>query len=252
MFSGVKMCGFFLKKLTTITLFFCILLLVACKYTTPPEMLMGNWYVASVKANGHEMINDYLDVNTRYLIFNEEGSYQVGLLDSTNDKNWMINPDRNELIMLHGSPFDGIKTWGVKASDELIYLTDKHNHLTITLNRRDKLPKLEIIEETALFGKWVIDKITVDGYDNTDKYAFPDRWILLADNGRFYNGNEPGDHNVGYWKTNSSLTKLDFFAQKNQEEPFITFNIANSSIWYEKQNDDRKNLRVRVYFKKSN
>lgn len=234
-------------------LFFLIFTCIsACKYTTPPEMLMGNWYVASVKANGHEMIQDYLDANTRYLIFNEEGTYQVGLLDSVSEKSWMIHPDRNELIMMHGSPFDDIKTWKVKASDELIYLSDKHNHFSITLNRKKELPKIEIAEANALIGKWVIDKMTINGYDNTDKYAFPKRWILLADNGRFYNGNETGDQNVGYWKTNSSLTQLEFFDQKEQEESFITFNIANNTIWYEKQNEDYKNPQVRVYFKKSN
>ncbi len=223
----------------------------ACKYSTPPEMLMGNWYVASVKANGHEMINDYLDANTRYLIFNEEGTYQVGLLDSASEKAWMINPDKNELIMMNGSPFDDIKTWEVKASDELIYLNDKHNHFNITLNRKTQLPEIEIKEENALIGKWIIDRVTVNGYNNTNKYAYPKRWILLADNGRFYNGNETGDQNVGYWKTNSSLTKVEFYDQKEKEESFITFNIANNKIWYEKENDDYTKPQVRVYFKKS-
>ena len=238
------------KSFLLVVLFISVL--SSCKYTTPPEMLMGNWYVASVKANGHEMINDYLDQNTRYLIFNEEGTYQVGLLDSVSEKAWMMHPDKNELIMMHGSPFDDIKTWNVRASDELVYLTDKHNHFNVTLNRKEELPKLEIAEENALIGKWIIDKVTVNGYDNSDKYAFPNRWILLADNGRFYNGNETGDQNVGFWKANSSLTQVEFFDQKGQEEPFITFNIANNTLWYEKQNDDYKKPQVKVYFKKSN
>jgi|GEM_PF-6066721 len=233
-------------------IFLIFMCLSACKYTTPPEMLMGNWYVASVKANGHEMINSYLDQNTRYLVFKEEGTYQVGLLDSVSEKAWMMHPDKNELIMMHGSPFDDIKTWKVKASDELVYLTDKHNHFNITLNRKKELPKVEIAEENALIGKWIIDKMTINGYDNTDKYAFPNRWILLADNGRFYNGSDKGDQNVGFWKTNSSLTQVEFFDQKEQEEPFITFNIANNTLWYEKQNDDYNKPQVKVYFKKSN
>lgn len=241
-----------MRSRNQLLLFLIFTCLSACKYTTPPEMLMGKWYVASVKANGHEMINDYLDNNTRYLIFNEEGTYQVGLLDSLSNKAWMMHPDKNELIMMHGSPFDDIKTWNVKASDELIYLSDKYNHFKITLNRKKELPKIEIVEETALLGKWIIDKVTVNGHDNSDKYAFPNRWILLADNGRFYNGNETGDQNVGYWKTNSSLTKVEFYDQKESEESFITFNIANNTIWYEKQNDGQNIPQVRVYFKKSN
>ena len=35
-----------------------------------------------------------------------------------------------------------------------------------------ELPEIEIAEEDALIGKWVIDKMTINGYDNTDKYAF--------------------------------------------------------------------------------
>ncbi|SMG33394.1 hypothetical protein SAMN05661096_02103 [Marivirga sericea] len=224
--------------------------LSACKYTTPPEMLTGKWYVASVKANGHEMINEYLDNNTRYLVFNEEGTYQVGLLDSVSEKAWMIKPDKNELVMMQGSPFDDIKTWKVKASDELIYLTDKKNHFNITLNRKRELPKVEIAEENALIGKWVVDKITVNGYNNTDKYAFPKRWIVLAENGRFYNGSEKGDQNVGFWRANSSLTKVNFYDNKDREESFITFNIVNNTIWYEKQNDSYDQPKVRIFFKK--
>ncbi|RUA31762.1 MAG: hypothetical protein DSY77_12565 [Bacteroidetes bacterium] len=238
------------KSILLVVLFISVL--SACKYTTPPEMLMGKWYVASVKANGHEMINDYLDQNTRYLIFNEEGTYQVGLLDSVSEKAWMMHSDKSELIMMHGSPFDNIKKWNVKASDELVYLTDKHNHFNITLNRKEKLPEIQIAEENALIGKWIIDKVTVNGYDNSDKYAYPNRWILLADNGRFYNGSDNGDQNVGYWKTNSSLTQVEFYDQKEQKESFITFNIANNTLWYEKQTDDYDNPQVRVYFKKVN
>ncbi|WKV10854.1 hypothetical protein [Marivirga harenae] len=237
-------------KKSLLIVVFIIFMLSACKYSTPPEMLMGNWYVASVKANGHEMINDYLDANTRYLIFKEEGSYQVGLLDTTREKSWMIKPDKNELVMMNGSPFDDIKTWSVKASDELVYLTDKRNHFRITLNRKAKLPKIEIADPNALVGKWVLDKVTVNGYNNTDKYAFPNRWILLSDNGKFYNGSEKGDQNVGYWEANSSLTKVDFFAQKDQDESFISFNIANNTLWYEKETDNYDQPQVRVYFKK--
>lgn len=238
-----------MKKSFLIVVLF-ISVLSACKYTTPPEMLMGKWYVASVKANGHEMINDYLDANTRYLIFNEEGSYQVGLLDTTKEKRWMMKSDKNELVMMHGSPFDDIKTWKVKASDELVYLTDKINHFKITLNRKQELPKIQITNPNSLVGKWIIKKVTVNGYDNTDKYAFPNRWILLSDNGMFYNGSEKGDQNVGYWEPNSSLTKIDFFDQKGQEESFISFNIANNTLWYEKQTDNYDQPQVRVYFKK--
>jgi len=223
----------------------------ACKYTTPPEMLIGKWYVASVKANGHEMIKEYLDDNTRYLIFNEEGTYQVGLLDSLSDKEWKIKPEKSELVMLQGSPFDEIKSWKVKASDELIYLIDKREHFTITLNRRKELPTLEVMEPDALVGKWTIDKLTVNGFNNTDKYAFPNRWILLAENGKFYTGNEKGDQNVGYWKTNSSLTKVNFYSERDQKESFISFNIANKSLWYEKQTDEYGKAEVKVYFKKS-
>jgi hypothetical protein len=236
------------KSFLIVALFISVL--SACKYTTPPEMLMGKWYVASVKANGHEMINDYLDANTRYLIFNEEGSYQVGLLDTTKEKRWMMKSDKNELVMMHGSPFDDIKTWKVKASDELVYLTDKINHFKITLNRKQELPKIQITNPNSLVGKWIIKKVTVNGYDNTDKYAFPNRWILLSDNGMFYNGSEKGDQNVGYWEPNSSLTKIDFFDQKGQEESFISFNIANNTLWYEKQTDNYDQPQVRVYFKK--
>jgi len=239
----------FLNPVSLVILFISVL--SACQYTTPPEMLMGNWYVASVKANGHEMVNDYMDVNTRYLVFNEEGGYQIGLLDSLSDKSWMVNPDKNELVLMQGSPFDNIKTWKVKAADDLIYLTDKKNHFKITLNRKKELPKLEIVEPKALIGKWTIDKVTVNGFNNTDKYAFPNRWILLAENGRFYNGNNQGDQNVGYWKTNTSLTKVDFYNGKHQEESFISFNIANNTIWYEKQTDDNNRPEVRIYFKKT-
>lgn len=241
-----------MRGLINSILIFSIFFTSACKYSTPPEMLMGNWYVASVKANGHEMINDYMDANTRYLVFKEEGTYQVGLLDSLSEKAWMINPDKNELIMMHGTPFDEIKTWKVKASDELILLTDKHKHFDITLKRRIKLPKLEITEKDALIGKWVIDKVTVNGYNNTNKYAHPNRWILLAENGRFYNGNKTGDQNVGFWKVNNSLTQVEFFNQKERNKAFITFNIANNTIWYEKQNDDYAKAKVKVYFKKLN
>ncbi|ADR21157.1 hypothetical protein MATR_12140 [Marivirga tractuosa] len=240
-----------MKSFNSVIFTITIIFIAGCEYSTPPEMLMGKWYVASVKANGHEMIHDYLDQNTRYLVFNEEGTYQVGLLDSVSEKAWMIHSDQNELIMMDGSPFDDIKKWNVKASDELVFLSDKNNHFNITLNRKKKLPKVKINEENALIGKWVIDKVTVNGYDNSDKYAFPNRWILLADNGRFYNGNETGDQNVGYWETNSSLTKVDFFDQKDQGESFITFNIANNTLWYEKQNDNNA-PQVRVYFKKVN
>jgi hypothetical protein len=239
----------FLKSFLVLITF--IFTLSACKYSTPPEMLMGKWYVASVKANGHEMINEYLDNNTRYLVFNEEGTYQVGLLDSVSEKAWMIKPDKNELVMMQGSPFDDIKTWKVKASDELIYLTDKRNHFNITLNRKKELPKIEIAEENALIGKWTVERITVNGYNNTDKYAYPNRWIVLAENGRFYNGSEQGDQNVGYWKANSSLTKVDFYDQKERKESFITFNIVDNTIWYEKQNDSYDQPKVRIFFKKS-
>ena len=225
--------------------------LFSCKYSTPPEMLAGNWYIASVKANNHEMVDKYLDNNTRYFVFNEEGTYQVGLLDSTSKKNWMIYPEKNELIMMQGSPFDDIKTWKVKASDDLIYLIDKHDHFKITLNRKDTLPEIEITDEKSLVGKWIIDKITVNGYDNTDKYAYPERWILLSDNGRFYNGSAKGDQNVGFWKANSSLTKLNFYDKENSDKSFISFNIVNNTIWYEKQNDARNQPQVRIFFKKS-
>jgi hypothetical protein len=214
-------------------------------------MLTGKWYIAAVKANGHEMINEYLDNNTRYLVFSEEGTYQVGLLDSVSEKAWMIKPDKNELVMMHGSPFDDIKTWNIKASDDLIYLTDKRNHFNITLNRKEELPKIKIAEENALIGKWIVERITVNGYNNTDKYAYPNRWIVLAENGRFYNGSEKGDQNVGYWKANSSLTKVDFYDKKEREESFITFNIVNNTIWYEKQNDNYDQPKVRIFFKKS-
>ncbi|HET8859398.1 hypothetical protein [Marivirga sp.] len=234
-----------------ILIFLASVFFSACKYTTSPEMLEGNWYVSSVKANGHEMIHKYLDANTRYLIFLEEGVYQVGLLDSASEKSWKIHPDKNELIMREGSPFNDITVWKIKASDELIYLIDKRNHFKITLNRKRELPEVVIAHENALIGKWEVDKVTVNGFNNTEKYAFPNRWILLAENGRFYNGADKGDQNVGFWKANSTLTKLDFFDDKKLEDAFITFNIENNSIWYEKQIANNSQPQVRIYFKKA-
>ena len=240
-----------MRSLKLIPLLLIIFFITSCNYTTPPEMLFGNWYIASVKANGHNMTSDYLDENTRYLVFDEKGTYQIGLLDTASEKSWLIHPDKNELVMMQGTPFDDTKTWKVKAADNLVFLNDKHNHFQIELKRKKELPKLEIMQEEALVGKWIIDKVTVNGYNNTDKYAFPNRWILLTDDGRFYNGNEKGDQNVGFWKANSSLTKLDFFDQKTKQNSFISFNIANNTIWYEKQREDRNQPQVRVYFKKS-
>jgi hypothetical protein len=246
-FMGVN--DAFLKPLMYSLIF--ALILSSCKYTTPPEMLFGNWYVKSLKANGHEMLNEYMDENTRYFTLNEEGVYRIGLLDSSNEKSWMMKSDKNEVVFLDGTPFDDIKTWRVKASDNEVHLSDKNGHFEMLLNRRQNLPEISISDETALMGKWVVDKVTINGYNNTDKYAYPNRWIVLADNGRFYNGNKEGDQNVGFWKTNSSFTKLDFFDTQTSENSFISFNIANEQLWYQKQNDDLSKPQVRIYFKKA-
>lgn len=233
-----------------IFVFFLIASLSACEFKTPPEMMVGKWYIASVKANTHDVLEDYLDANTRYLIFEEEGVYRLGLLDSASDKNWILDSKKNKLSLKQGSPFNDIKTWEVRAADEVIYLTDQDNHFHIVLNRVTELPEPMIKEEVSLIGRWVVNKVTINGHNNTDTYAFPQRWILLTENGRFYNGSTDGNQKVGYWKANPSLTKLDFFDDSDDDSPFISFNIANNSIWYEKQQESNNRPKVRIYFEK--
>lgn len=227
-----------------------VLSLSACQYKTPAEMLQGKWYVASVNANGHEMLDNYMDANTRYFIFEEKGTYRIGLLDSSSAKSWSVQPEENKLILKGGSPFDNIKTWKVRAADEVLYWTDENNRFKITLNRMKKLPEPYIKDAASLVGKWVVDRVTINGHNNTDSYAFPQRWIVLAENGRFYNGNKGGNQTVGFWEPNSSLTKLNFYDNPDLKHPFISFTIAQNSIWYEKQEENQNRPKVRIYFEK--
>lgn len=238
-----------MKKYLVGTLIF--ISLSGCKFQTPPEMVFGKWYIDQIAENGHIVTADYVDVNTRYLTFTETGVYRVGLLDSSAHKNWMISPSENKLLFLDESPFNNIKKWQIKASDEHIELVDAYGHFFIRLKRILSLPDVTITGEAALMGNWVVDKVTINGYDNTKEYAHPDRWIKIANNGRFYNGSNTNDQNTGFWEINDSYTKIGFFSDQQQEEPFINFNISDDKIWYEKQQDNPSKPKVRIYFKKA-
>ena len=129
-------------------------------------------------------------------------------------------------------------------------MTDKHGHFKILLNRIENLPEISIRTEKDLIGKWIVDKVTINGYNNTKEYAFPERWILLSKNGKFYNGGKDNNQNTGYWQLDENLTAINFFNNKETAETFISFYIDDDRIWYEKKDDDRNKPSVRIYFKK--
>jgi len=224
--------------------------LSACKRDTPPEMLFGSWKITSVIENGHTVTHQYVDETTAYLKFDESGIYSIGLMDTSSIKTWMVYPESNELVFLNGAFVADIKKWAITASDNQINLTYEPRALTIILKRIKELPELTFKNSQDLVGKWIVEKVTINGTNSTRNYAFPDRWIILAENGRFYNGDNKDDTNVGYWKANESLTRIEFRVDKKEESPALSFYVANELIWYEKQRSENEQHAVRIYFKK--
>ncbi|WP_188460361.1 hypothetical protein [Marivirga lumbricoides] len=237
-----------MKKLLTFTLM--AVLLSGCKYETPPEMVVGKWQIVKITENGHENTAQFVNKYNKFIIFSEDGTYTRGVLDSLSNKSWMLYSEKNELLLLNGSPVQGVKQWKIKASDNQLELTDKHGHFKILLNRIENLPEISIRTEKDLIGKWIVDKVTINGYNNTKEYAFPERWILLSKNGKFYNGGKDNNQNTGYWQLDENLTAINFFNNKETAETFISFYIDDDRIWYEKKDDDRNKPSVRIYFKK--
>jgi hypothetical protein len=213
-------------------------------------MLFGTWEVAKIVENSHNVTDQYFDNTTAYLQLSQSGIYQVGLMDSASDKNWTAYPETNQLVLLQGGLIDDIKKWEVRAADNQLQLIYPSRALKITLNRLKKLPELTFKTPQDFVGKWVVEKVTINGNNSTSNYAFPDRWIILSENGRFYNGENNEDQNTGFWKTNESLTKIEFRADKKDDSPALSFHVANETIWYQKQQSVNEKHAVKIYFKK--
>ncbi|MBK6264646.1 hypothetical protein JKA74_06325 [Marivirga sp. S37H4] len=237
-----------MKKLLNYILISCALL-TSCKYEVPPEMVIGNWYIEAISENGHDFTSKYVNQYNRHLAFHENGTFTYGTPD-TKEKTWLIYSEKNELILLNGSPVENVTKWKIKASDEHIELEDKHGHYRIILKRIEKIPELNLLDKNDLIGKWKVEKVTINGYDNTSEYAFTDRWILLSKEGKFYNGGKGQNQNTGYWKMDESLSQINFFNKKTSEESFIAFHIEDELLWYEKQESGSSKPKVRIYFKK--
>jgi hypothetical protein len=213
-------------------------------------MLFGKWKIHAIEENGHQVIEQYFSSNSRYLILEEDGSYRLGLIDTSNDKNWIAEAEQNQLILLDDELIENIKIWDVVAADSQLKLSNKERALTITLNRVQALPQASYKQEEDLIGKWTVDKVTINGTNSTSNYAYPDRWIILAKNGMFYNGETIGNQNTGYWKANEELTRLQFRLSEDTKSPALEFTIAENFIWYEKEKEEGKKHIVRIYFKK--
>ncbi len=228
-----------------------LLLFTACKRQTPPEMLFGNWHVVKIEENGQNVTELYVEKTTAYLSFTEAGNYRIGLMDTVSEKSWLVYPENNELVLLEGGIIEDIKKWMVVASDNQIKLKYPARGIIITLKRVSDLPELTFKKAEDLVGKWVVEKVTINGSNSTNNYAFPDRWIILAENGRFYNGANNDDQNTGFWKTNESLTRIEFRVDKKEDSPALSFYVANELIWYQKQQSEDEKHAVRIYFKKA-
>lgn len=238
-----------MRKKLSIFVVGSLLWLTACEYTTPPEMLFGNWYIAELKSGAHSVAEEYLNRNNRYLVFNQDGTMSVGIVDTSASSYWMLDSEKNEIIFEQFELMEGVKKWSIKASDNSIWLTNDGAGYSMVLKRIEELPENPVSTKDALFGKWRVAKVTINGYDNTRHYPNDDRWIILAKNGRFYNGDKGDSQNTGFWEVNRSLTKLEFFTEE-QKEAFLEFTVANKSIWYEKNQKDPNEPKVRIYFEK--
>ncbi len=225
-------------------------LLSSCKYRVPPEMVIGYWEIESIKENNHDFTGKHVNQYTKYIEFKENGTFQQGVMDASNDKSWLIYPDKSKLFMLNGSPIENVTEWKIRASDEHLELSDLNNHYRIILKKIDRLPIVNLKEKDDLVGKWVLDKVTINGFDNTNEYANAGRWIILSKDGKFYNGGEKENLNSGVWALKPNLTQIDFFNDKSSSSSFITFNIEDEFLWYEKQNSANGKPIIKVYFRK--
>ncbi len=226
--------------------------LSGCKYEVPAEMVIGNWYIEQISENGHDMTAKYVNKYNRYLTFNENGTFRKGALVDSADNSWMIYSDKNKLILLNGSPVADVTQWKIKASDEHIELEDKHHHYKIILKRIGEIPEMNLLNSNDLTGKWLVEKVTINGYDNTAEYANTDRWILLKENGKFYNGGRGQNQNTGYWEMDEAMAQVNFFNKKSSDQEFIAFHIDDEMLWYEKEESEPGKPKVRIYFKKDN
>ncbi len=229
---------------------FIISLLSSCKYEVPQEMVIGYWEIESVKENNHDFTQNHVNKYTKYIEFKENGTFKQGMLDDSNDKTWLIYPEKSKILMLNGSPIENVTEWEIRASDEHLELSDINKHYKITLRKIDKLPTVNLKEKDDLVGKWLLSKVTINGYDNTEEYANTGRWIILSDDGKFYNGGKKENLNSGVWALKANLTQVDFFNDKSTSSNAITFNIEDEFLWYEKQNTNAGKPVIKVYFKK--
>jgi hypothetical protein len=227
-----------------------VILFISCQYEVPAEMVIGHWEIESIEENSHDFTEKYVNQYTKYIQFEENGTFKQGVMDNSEKKNWLIYPDKSKLFLLNGSPIENVTEWKVRASDEHLELSDLNNHYKIILRKIDEIPIVNLKEKEDLVGKWVIDKVTINGYDNTKEYANIDRWIILSDDGQFFNGGNKENLNSGVWALKPNLTQIDFFNDKSSSNTSITFNIEDEFLWYEKQNAINGKPVIKVYFKK--
>lgn len=213
-------------------------------------MLFGKWKIETIVENNHDVTKQYVSANSRYLILQETGIYKVGVIDSSTTKTWVIEEEQNQLILLNGGLFEDLKKWEVIAADNQLKLKFRERAIVITLSRIDQLPEPDFRQANDLLGKWIVDKVTINGLNSTANYAYIDRWIILAKNGRFYNGQKSGNQNSGFWKTNDELTRIEFRVNQDSETPALNFTIGENRIWYEKEQKENKKHSVKIYFKK--
>ena len=224
-------------------------LLTACKKETPVEMLFGKWQVVEVYENGFDYTSEYLKDHSPYLVLKENGNYTIGLMDKSQDKSWIAIPEKNELTLTQESIYDDLKKWEVRASDNQLILKYAKRNIRLKLIRIQELPPPPISGEEDLVGKWTVDKVTINGINSTKNYPHQDRWIVLAKNGRFYNGASKGDSNAGFWQVNDLFNKLEFRKSESAADEGITFHITEKNIWYEKERTGKEHI-IRIYFKK--
>lgn len=240
------------KHRILLLIFALFVVLSSCKRETPVEMLFGNWKITQVTENQHNLTSEFLKDNSPYLKLTESGYYQIGLLDSSGSKSWIAYPESNELLLADNSIYDNIKKWEVKAADDILFLEYPKRDIQIKLERLQKFPEPAIRSTTDLVGKWKFHKITINGINSTDNYPNTDRWIILAKNGRFYNGADKGNQNAGFWEVDELFKTVEFKNSKDQSAPAIIFHINKNQLWYEKEKNGSRDYKVRVYFKKEN
>ena len=221
-----------------------------CDKRTPVEMLYGKWQVIEVFENGNNITGEYEKDHSPYLVLNEKGFYSIGLIERTPNKSWIADEKENLLILTEGGLFEDLKNWKVKASDNQLVLLFEKRAIRLKLKRIQDLPQPKFTESKDLVGKWTVDRVTINGLNSTDNYTYPDRWIILAGNGRFYNGAEKGDQNTGFWNVNEFFSKVEFRSRKKQDDAAISFYISENYLWYEKQIVGDKDNTIRIYFKK--